>query len=154
MKIPFLTYITALGGPPTRQVVTTGAGPLAAGAAAALQHLLAELPELLLAAVLDVATGQPLATYAAERHWQPSLLAAPVAAAVRQLQQGLATPEQAGEVLQEVLLTLPSQLHLLRLRPGGRQFLYLAVDSRDTNLAIAQQLARQATELLSNELNN
>lgn len=151
MKIPFLHRISALGGPPVRQVVAAGTSPPAVRAAAALRHLLAELPELLLAAVLEVATGQPLATYAAERDWQPSLVAAPTAAAVRRLTLGLAAQPQADEQLREILLTLPSQLHLLRLRPGGGQLLYLAVDVRDTNLGIARQLAQQAMALLEEE---
>jgi len=149
MKISLLRNFPRLGGPPSRQVVA-GAGPLAAGAAAALQHLLAELPDLLLAAVLEVATGQALATYGVEREYQPSLLAAPAAAAVRQLQASQAALGPAAEELQEVVLTLASQLHVLRLRPGGQQFLYLVVETRDTNLAIARELIRQAIELLDN----
>lgn len=148
MKIPFLRHLPLLSGPPIRQVVAGAGHHLADGATAALQHLLTELPDLLLAAVLEVATGQPLATYAAERDYQPSLLATPTAAAVRQLQASQAAQGPAAEALQEVVLTLPSQLHLLRLRPGGQQFLYLAVDTRDTNLAIARQLMQQAIEQL------
>ncbi|MVN76092.1 hypothetical protein GO988_07125 [Hymenobacter sp. HMF4947] len=145
MKIPFLRHLPLLGGPPIRQVVA-GTGSQAPGAAAALQHLLTELPDLLMAAVLEVATGQLLATYAAERDYQPSLLATPVVAVVRQLQANQAAQGPAAEELEEVVLTLSSQLHLLRLRPGGQQFLYLAVDIRDTNLAIARELMRQAIE--------
>ncbi|MGI4737281.1 MAG: hypothetical protein ACRYG7_19115 [Janthinobacterium lividum] len=143
MKIPFLQRFPLLGGPPIGQVVA-GTGPSAAGAAAALQHLLAELPDLLLAAVLEVATGHLLATYASERTYQPSLLAAPVAAVVQQLRANQASQGLAAEELQELVLTLPSQLHLLRLRPGGQHLLYLAVDTHDTNLAIARQLMEQA----------
>lgn len=147
MKIPFIQYLPLLGGLPSRQVLL-GSGPAAAAASTALHYLLRELPDLLLAAVLEVATGQPLATYATERHYQPSLLAAPTAAVVRQLQAAQAAQGPAAEQVQEVLLTLPSQLHLLRLLPGNQQFLYLAVDSRDTNLAIARQLMQQAIEQL------
>lgn len=146
MNLPFLRYIPGLGGPPIRQVVA-GSGTANGPATAALHYLLTELPELLLAAVLDLPTGQLLATYAAERHYQPSLVAQPIAAVVqqvRQLQQG-----QADEELTEVLLTLSGQLHLLRLRPGSQQVLFLAIGRHDTNLALARQLAQQADQLLA-----
>ena len=143
MKLPFLRYLPGLGGPPVRQVVG-GPGTPSAPAAAALHYLLSELAELLLAAVLDLPTGQLLATYAAERSHQPSLLAAPVAAVVQLLQQQSPAPEQPVEVL----LTLASQLHLVRLRSGSQQVLFLAIGSHDTNLALLRQLAENAVQLL------
>jgi len=145
MNLPFLRYLPGLGSPPTHQVVP-GSGPQSATAVAALRYLLAELPELLLAAVLDLPTGQLLATYATERHYQPSLIAAPLAAVVRQAQ--LMRQGQADEELDEVLLTLATQLHLVRLRPGGQQALFVAISSHDTNLALARQLTEQAVRLL------
>ncbi|MBO2033224.1 hypothetical protein J4D99_17630 [Siccationidurans ginsengisoli] len=111
-----------------------------------MNYLLTELPELLLAAVLDLPSGQLLATYAAERTYQPSLLAPSVAAVVQQAY--LLSHGQADEEPVEVLLTLASQLHLVRLWPGGRQALFLAVASHDTNLALLRQLAQQAVQLL------
>ena len=140
MKLPFLRYLPSLGSPPVRQVVGDPGTP----ATAALHYLVTELPELLLAAVLDLPTGQLLATYAAERGYQPSLLATPVAAVVQLLQQQSPAPEQPVEVL----LTLASQLHLVRLRPAGRQVLFLAIGSHDTNLALLRQLAENAVQLL------
>jgi hypothetical protein len=62
---------------------------------------------------------------------------------IRQLSQG-----QADVELEEVLLTLSGQLHLLRQRPGSQQILFLAIGRHDTNLALARQLAQQAVQLL------
>jgi predicted nucleic acid-binding protein len=146
MNLPFLRYLPGLGSPPTRQVVA-GPGSSNGPATAALHYLLAELPELLLAAVLDLPAGQLLATYAADRAHQPSLVAGAVATAIRQA--ALLRQEQDEEELAELLLTLPSQLHLVRLRPGGQQALYLAIGSHDTNLALARQLAENAVQLLA-----
>lgn len=38
--------------------------------------------------------------------------------------------------LEDMLLTLTDQFHLIKLLPGGTSFLYLAVDRNSTNLAI------------------
>jgi hypothetical protein len=134
-EVTFSTLPARPGQPPS--------GP-GTPAEAALHYLLAELPELLLAAVLDLPTGQLLATYAAERSYQPSLLAAPVAAVVQLLQQQSPAPEQPVEIL----LTLASHLHLVRLRSGSQQVLFLAIGSHDTNLALLRQLAENAVQLL------
>jgi hypothetical protein len=146
MKLPFLRYLPGLGSPPVRQVVA-GPGRPAESATAALYYLLAELPELLLAAVLDLSSGQLLATYAAERQYQPSLVAAPVAAVVQQAR--LLSQGQVAEEPAEILLTLASQLHLVRLGPGGQQALFLAIGSHDTNLALARQVAQDAAQRLA-----
>lgn len=143
MKIPFLQRLPGWLSPPVRQVV---ASTKSEAEAALLQQLLAELPDLLLAAVLDLATGQALATYAAEAAYQPARPGLAAAEALRQLQAGLAAQGQPATELHELILTLPSQLHLLRLRPGGQQVLYLVADAHDTNLALLRQLAQRVAE--------
>src|SRR5689334_551797 len=40
--------------------------------------------------------------------------------------------------LEDMLLTLGDQLHLIKLFPGGTTFLYLAADRASTNLAIVR----------------
>ncbi len=148
MNLTFLRYLPGLGGPPVRQVVP-GPGSASGPAPAALHYLLAELPELLFAAVLDLSSGQLLATYAADRDHQPSLVAPAVTAAIR---QAALLSQEPAEELTELLLTLSSQLHLVRLRPGGQQALYLAIGSHDTNLALARQVAEDAVQLLATSI--
>ena len=47
-----------------------------------------------------------------------------------------------NQTVQDILLTLTDQLHLLKLSPTGDKFIYLAVNSRDTNLAQARQIVK------------
>lgn len=145
MTIPFLRHLPGLSGPRTQQVIT-GRDARAAAAKAALDHLLEHLPELLMATVVDIASGTALASYATERRYQSTTMTAAVVAAAQQVQASLATQEASpAEQLHEILLTLSSQLHLSCLGSHG-QLLYVAVDTRDTNLALARQLARQAID--------
>jgi hypothetical protein len=97
---------------------------------------------------VDVATSKPLATYTTDRELRPVIVAGFNAEAVRQVQASLAAQNSAAEQLEEMLFTLPSQLHLLHLVPSGRRFVYLAVDSRDTNLGIARAVMRSSIQLL------
>jgi hypothetical protein len=43
---------------------------------------------------------------------------------------------ESGMTLEDMLLTLTDQFHLIKLLPGGGSFLYLAADKSTTNLAI------------------
>jgi hypothetical protein len=53
-----------------------------------------------------------------------------------------------GERIDDILITLTNQLHLLNLSEDGKKFIYLAVNSRETNLAIARDVCRQESALL------
>lgn len=145
MTIPFLRHLPGLSGSRIQQVVTSR-DSRGAAAKAAIDQLLEHMPELLIAMVVDVASGTPLASYATERRYQSAAMTAAVVAAAQQVQASLTTQEASpAEQLQEMLLTLSSQLHLSCLGTHG-QLLYLAVDIHDTNLALARQLARQAID--------
>ena len=149
MKIPFFHQLQNLAGQPVQQLVVAATGPERAGIERMLRHVLAELPELLAIAVVDVASGRLLASYAASRDFRPAAVAGPNAEIVRQLQALLgALRLEQQENLEEVLVTLRSQVHLLRLLPHRQQFLYLAVDCLDTNLAIAREVLRGGLERL------
>ncbi|MBD2723345.1 hypothetical protein [Hymenobacter armeniacus] len=148
MKIPFLKQLQRLTGPVAHEVVLAAPGPESARIESAIRHLLGDLPDLLMAAVVDVATGKALATYTADRDLRPGPLVGFNAEAVRQVQAGLRAQGAASEKVEEMLFTLRSQLHLLRLVPSEKQFVYLAVDSRDTNLAIAREVVRGGIALL------
>ncbi len=145
MNFPFLRHLPSLGRPPLHRVVAaTGA----AAAEAALRHLLAELPELLLVMVAETESGQVLASYTSQPQLKPGSTTPFWRAIVQQLHASQAAQGQADEQLSELLTTLASQLHLLRLQPGGQQFIYLVVDAHETNLALARELMQQATKLL------
>ncbi|RZK21563.1 MAG: hypothetical protein EOO56_11170 [Hymenobacter sp.] len=132
----------SLGRRPLHRIVAD-----APGAAAALHHLLGELPELLMAAVVATGSGRVVASYTSQPDLWPAAAASCWTAMVQQ-QASQAAQSQGDEQLEEILTTLPTQLHLLRLRPDGQQLLYLAVDAHDTNLALARELMRQAIVLL------
>jgi hypothetical protein len=148
MKIPFLKQLQRLTGPVANEVVLATTGPESEHIERAIQQLLAELPDLLMAAVVDVASGKPLATYTTDRDLRPGTVASFNAEAVRQVRASLLAQGETQESLEEMLFTLPSQLHLLHLAPSGQVFIYLAVDGRDTNLGIARAVMRNAIALV------
>jgi hypothetical protein len=149
MKIPFFKQFQRLAGPVAHEVEMQAApGSASAPIERAIRHLLAELPDMLMAAVVEVATGKPLATYTADRDLRPGPVVGFNAEAVRQVQAAVRAQGTPSELVEEMLFTLASQLHLLRLEASGRWFIYLAVETRDTNLAIAREVMRGAIALL------
>ena len=154
MNIPFLKQLQRLAGPVVQEVEVEATGPVREPIERTMRHLLAELPDLLMAAVVEVSTGKPLATYTTERSLRPAAVAGFNAEAVRQVQASLRAMGATAERLDEMLFTLPSQLHLLHLAPSGRVFVYLAVESRDTNLGIARAVMRGAIALVEPMIQN
>ena len=143
MQIPFLQRFQALTGPVVNKIVPAGSGPEMAAAEQLLQRVLSGLPELVGASVVDLASGQPLASYTTAREFNVSKVAGFNAEVIRQHQQALQVLQvPADEQLEDILITLHTQLHLLRLLPDGQRFLYVVVDCRDTNLGIARSVMR------------
>lgn len=145
MNLPFLRHLPGLGRQLPARVIPESA---AAAAKATLQRLLTELPELLLAAVIEVESGQAVASYTSQPQLRLTAAAPFWAASVRQLQASQVAQQQAEEQPEEILITMLSQLHLLRLPPTGHYCLYLAVDAQDTSLALAREVLRQSTKLM------
>jgi hypothetical protein len=148
MNLPFLRHLPGLSRRPLFRVIANS-DAAATGAEAALQYLLVEQPELLMAAVVATGSGQVLASYATQPQLWPSVAAPFWTAAVQQLQVSQTAQGSEAEQLEEILVTLPSQLHLLHLAPNGQHLLCLAIAAADTNLALAREIMRQATSLLT-----
>ena len=51
--------------------------------------------------------------------------------------------------LEDMLITLSDQLHLIKFLPGGTSFLYLAVDRNGTNLAIVRNAVGKHVQALA-----
>ena len=92
------------------------------------------MPTLLAVAVVEVETGMPLASHANVADFDIETAAAYNTEVVKSKLKAI-TALKLNQVIQNILLTLTDQLHLLKLSPDGKIFVYLAVNSRDTNLA-------------------
>lgn len=126
----------------------TDAAPSHPAAAQVVHNVLAELPRLVAVAVVDVASGVSLAAHSQVAGFNPDTAASYNAEVVKQKQKALAALQLAGETIEDILITLSSQLHLLRLTDNGKWFIYLVVSAHDTNLGIAREVLRaQARQL-------
>lgn len=113
-----------------------------------VHNLLTELPGLLAVAVVDVVSGTSLASHTNSAAINPATAASYNAEVVKHKQKALAALQLSDETIEDILITLSSQLHLLKVTKDGERFIYLAVNAHDTNLGIAREVLRaQAHQL-------
>lgn len=97
----------------------------------------ADMTGFIAASVVDLESGMTLAARSARSDFDLAVASAYNSELVKQKMKivkalGLKT------TLEDVLLTLGDQLHLIKIFPGGHTFLYLAADRASTNLAIVR----------------
>ncbi|WP_375437656.1 hypothetical protein [uncultured Hymenobacter sp.] len=113
-----------------------------------VQDIINLLPSLVAVAIVDIQSGMALASHSNSPNLNPETAAAYNTEIVKQKQKAMAALKLTGEAIDDILITLTNQLHLINLTPDGKKFIYLVVNSRDTNLAIARDVLRQSSELL------
>ncbi|MFD1872151.1 hypothetical protein [Hymenobacter bucti] len=113
----------------------------------AVQNIINDLPGLLAIAVVDISSGMSLASHS-NSSINPDTAAAYNTEVVKQKQKAIQALKLQGETIDDILITLNSQLHLLKIVNDGKKFIYLVVNSRDTNLAIAREVVRAQADLL------
>lgn len=107
-----------------------------------LKNALAHLPNLTAVAVVSVATGACLAQYSRSRTFNPAVAASYNAEIVRQKREAIVALNMRGERLEDILIPLRKQLHLIRLAKNGQWFVYLVVNAQDTSLALAREVLK------------
>jgi hypothetical protein len=108
----------------------------------AVDAIITDLPSLMAIAVVDVQSGMALASHSNTPSINPETAAAYNTEVVKQKQKAMSALKLQGETIEDILITLTNQLHLIKLNPAGSKFIYLVVNSRDTNLAIAREVLR------------
>lgn len=138
MNLSFLKRLPFGSGTEAYKIVSAATGPERVVVEQLLQQVLEGLPEIMAAAVVHVESGRALATYTSAREFNPNKVVGFNAEVVKQTHGLLHALALGDEQIEDILITLSNQLHLLRLLPNGEQLLYVVVDSRDTNLALAR----------------
>ena len=114
----------------------------------AVQNIIDDLPQLIAVAIVDVNSGMCLASHSNSPTINPETAAAYNTEVVKQKQKAMGALKLSGEKINDILITLTNQFHLINLLDDGRKFIYLAVNQRDTNLAIAREVLRQQADIL------
>ena len=114
----------------------------------AVQNIIDDLPQLIAVAIVEISSGMCLASHSNSPAINPETAAAYNTEVVRQKQKAMSALKLSGEKIKDILITLTSQFHLINLLDDGKKFIYLVVNQRDTNLAIAREVLRQQADIL------
>ena len=114
---------------------------------AAFEKIQADVPGFIAASLVDLESGMTLAVKTARDDFD---LTAASAFNSEIVKQKFKTIRALGlkSVLEEILLTLSDQLHMIRL-VGSASFVYLAADRSSSNLAIIRSAVAKHTGGLS-----
>ncbi|MBF9141781.1 roadblock/LC7 domain-containing protein [Hymenobacter properus] len=112
-----------------------------------VQDVLNDLPGLVAVAVVDITSGMALASHSNSPAINPETAAAYNTEVVKQKQKAMSALKLTGENIEDILITLTNQFHLIKL--AGNKFIYLVVNSRETNLAIAREVLRSSSANLN-----
>ena len=114
-----------------------------AEAEAVVRRVVQELPDFMTVAIVDGASGRILAGQWAGHSGGAVEVAAANAEIVQQTRLCIEALQLGPEeVLEDILITLRRQLHVLRVLPTQNWLLYLAVRTQDTNPALARTVLR------------
>ena len=137
MNLPFFGFNNL------RKVVTAEDAPAGPRAGQVIDKLLADLPELLMACVVDLQSGRVLASYTTAANLNPNKISLLYAKLLRQTAAALAARRLIGGPLTDITLLLDDQLHAVRPAADGQTYCFLAVHSANASLGIVRELMRR-----------
>ncbi|MCC3159600.1 hypothetical protein LJ737_20330 [Hymenobacter sp. 15J16-1T3B] len=123
--------------------ISPQADPATEAAQGTVAAVYADLPEAFAVALIELPSGRPLAWRSRLPGLRPERAAAYNAEVVRQKHAALLALGLGHERIEDILISLREQLHLLRVSRDGSRLLYVAVDSDDSNLALTRHVLRQ-----------
>lgn len=109
----------------------------------AVVGIIADLTGLIAVAVMDTDTGMNLASHSNSEQFNSDMAAAYNTQVVKHNLKAMQTLRLSTGTLDDILITVSDQYHLIKILNGGEMFICLAVNSLDTNLAIAREVVRQ-----------
>lgn len=122
---------------------------VAAAGAEAAQHMLEgivrELPDVLLACLVEVPSGNILASYTTHSSYNPNHFRLRYAKLLQMTQQTAAANAWWGGPLLDLTVVLEDQLHHLRPLRAGEWYCFVAVRLADANLALTKEVVRRCT---------
>ena len=110
-----------------------------------IEGLLQDLPDLLMACVVNAQSGRVVASYTVSNAYNPNQISLRNAKLLRIMDDALTAKAWAGGPLTDVSVILEDQLHHLRPMNDGKWYCFLAVHTADANLGIAKEIMRRHT---------
>lgn len=111
----------------------------------------ANVPGYIAATVTEVATGICYVSDSASAAFDPEIASAYNLEVVKAKQGAIKALGLTSDI-QDILITLSSQIHIIDLSSNGEYFIYLAVDSTKANLGMTRALLKKYKKDIVKEL--
>ncbi|MBC8043822.1 MAG: hypothetical protein IAF08_10310 [Rhizobacter sp.] len=108
-----------------------------------IEKIIAEIPGLIAVSIIDINSGMSLASHTNNPAYDPEIASAYNAEVVKQKIKAISALRLTGETIDDIMITLTNQIHLLKVLPNANYFIYVAANSREVNLAIARSVLKK-----------
>jgi hypothetical protein len=98
------------------------------------------LPDLAMAAVVFTASGAVQASLPTHAAFDIARVSIYNAKVIRQQQQWITAMQLQAEQIQDIVFVLRDQVHVLRMSPSGRRFVYVAMNQSVANVVLMRDL--------------
>jgi hypothetical protein len=139
MNLPFFNRL------PLKKVTASADDEMGKRSKQVIEGLLEDLPDLLMACVVNVQSGRVVASYTVSSSYNPNQICLRNAKLLHVMDKALAAKAWIGGPLTDFAVMLEDQFHYLRPMNGGKWYCFLAVHTADVNLGIAKEIMRRHT---------
>jgi predicted regulator of Ras-like GTPase activity (Roadblock/LC7/MglB family) len=116
-----------------------------------VEAILDAIPGSLAVSIAEIESGMCLASKSKDSNLEPELAAAYNAEVVKQKTKAKMALGLGDQQIEDILITLTNQYHVLTILPGNVYFIYTATN-RETNLAIIRNVIRKHVEEISKQI--
>jgi len=116
-----------------------------------IENLRTNVPGFIAVSVTDVGSGEAYESFTVDPNFDPTLASAYNLGVVKAKLKAI-DALKLNEEIQDITITLSSQVHVINIAPSGTYFIYLAVDSKEANLGITKALLNKYKVDLNNAL--
>lgn len=109
------------------------------------------VPGYVAVTVTEVSTGVCYASHSDKKDFDPEIASAYNLEVVKAKQSAIKALS-LDSVIQDIIITLSNQIHIIDLSESGDYFIYLAVDSAKANLGMTRALLKKYKKDIVNEL--
>lgn len=116
-----------------------------------VDKIISSLPGAIAVSIAEIDSGMALASKSTNASVEPELAAAYNAEVIKQKMKAKKALGLEKQNIEDVLITLTDQFHVLMVVPGNQYFIYVAT-SKDGNLAIIRATLRKMMEEISSKV--
>ncbi|RSC93074.1 hypothetical protein [Tenacibaculum singaporense] len=116
-----------------------------------IENLKSNVPGFIAVSITDVGSGEAYDSFTVNPDFDPNLASAYNLGVVKAKLKAI-DALGLNEEIQDITITLSSQVHIINIAPSGTYFVYLAVDSKEANLGITKALLNKYKVELNNAL--